>query len=452
MNEPETINLFDSQEIDFTSIFKALEQTPYQAPAMCSLLSNSDWSLLLESLTNEQRLIVWPTIPRKKRGNVLARMRDDSRAQILKLLSEQKIQQTLRATASSDAVEILGVLPNKKASNIINKLSPELQQSLGTSLTFDDDQIGRYSNPDVFTVLASESVQEVINEIVENGLPQSTDSLVVVDEENSYRGIVLIEHLLATEHEVLIEQLLIQSSAILATVSLLEASNILKNSNRSMLPIITDKGELIGRISLNDALTIFQEYYEGQILHLGKVNDEDLFAPTIVSARRRAVWLGINLLTALIASVVIGIFDEVIAEVVALAVLMPIVASMGGITGSQTLTLTIRGLATGQLSSANMKALRNKELHVSILNGIGWALVVAFLTGYWFDNYSLSAIIAVALIVNMAVAALSGIFIPIILQKMNIDPALAGSVILTTVTDVVGFFVFLGSATLLFLS
>jgi magnesium transporter len=167
------------------------------------------------------------------------------------------------------------------------------------------------------------------------------------------------------------------------------------------------------------------------------------------SSRRRAVWLGINLLTAFAASIVIGIFDEVVAQVVALAVLMPIVASMGGITGSQTLTLTIRGLATGQLATSNLRALGNKEVLVAFFNGLLWALVVSAITSLWFDNPWLSAIIAVALIINMLIAAVAGIMIPVLLDKMGIDPALAGSVILTTVTDVVGFFVFLGSASLL---
>jgi magnesium transporter len=185
---------------------------------------------------------------------------------------------------------------------------------------------------------------------------------------------------------------------------------------------------------------------------MGQVSDEDLFAPIFTSARRRALWLGINLITAFLASAVIGIFDKVLIEVVALAVLMPIVASMGGITGSQTLTLTIRGLATGQLNTANYRALRDKELSVAAVNAVVWAVIVAAMTIFWFDNYLLSVILSVAMVVNMLVAALSGIIIPMVLDKNGIDPALAGSVILTTVTDVVGFFVFLGSATIIFMS
>ena len=186
-----------------------------------------------------------------------------------------------------------------------------------------------------------------------------------------------------------------------------------------------------------------------QVSHMGRVSDEDLFAPVFTSARRRAVWLGINLVTAFAASIVIGVFDQVVSQVVALAVLMPIVASMGGITGSQTLTLTIRGLATGQLAKSNLRALSNKEVLVAFFNGLLWAIIVAVITSFWFSNPWLSVIIGFSLVLNMLVAAFAGIAIPVFLDRIGIDPALAGSVILTTVTDVVGFFVFLGSASLL---
>ncbi|MDP5040691.1 MAG: magnesium transporter, partial [Paraglaciecola sp.] len=232
-------------------------------------------------------------------------------------------------------------------------------------------------------------------------------------------------------------------------LDLYDAADAVKSSGVSMLPVLSKDGRLIGRFTLKDAIDVFQEYYEAQVSHMGKVSDEDLFAPVFTSSRRRAVWLGINLVTAFAASIVIGVFDAVVAQVVALAVLMPIVASMGGITGSQTLTLTIRGLATGQLASSNLRALGNKEVLVAFFNGLLWATVVCVITSFWFENPWLSAIIAVSLVINMIVAAFAGIAIPVFLDKIGVDPALAGSVILTTVTDVIGFFIFLGSASLL---
>jgi magnesium transporter len=230
-----------------------------------------------------------------------------------------------------------------------------------------------------------------------------------------------------------------------------EAIRILMGSQESHLPVVDDSGRLLGIFSFLQALEVSQHLFEEQLMHRGNVSDEDLFAPVMISSRKRAVWLGLNLITAFMAAAVISLFEATIAQVVALAVLMPIVASMGGIAGSQTLTLTIRGLAIGQLSDANTRALGKKEVLVSLINGLLWALVVGSICGYWFDNWLLAGIIAFAIIINMLVAALSGIIIPLLLSKAGIDPALAGAVILTTVTDVVGFFVFLGLATFILL-
>lgn len=440
-----------SFDIDFTPFFEALAQPEYQAPNVTKLMGLSDWSLLLESLTNEQRQTIWLTIPKSKRSSILARMKTDARAQLLKHLSVTKISQTMASASNNELTTIIDSLSDKTASRIISKLSPEQQSTVQVSQQYEDDEIGHFINPDVLTINANAKLSTIIDEITELGLPEYTDALVVVDNNYHYLGLINIDQLLMGSEQQSIEEIMIAESAISAKSKLLDASNFIKNSKRSMLPVTDEQGHLIGRLSIVDALTIFQEYYETQISHLGQVSDEDLFAPVAVSARRRAVWLGINLVTAILASIVIGVFDEVIAEVVALAVLMPIVASMGGITGSQTLTLTIRGLATGQLGLHNVSVLRAKEVRVALLNGTLWAVTVALLTGYWFENPSLSFVIALALIVNMVVAALAGILVPVTLEKMKIDPALAGSVILTTVTDVVGFFVFLGSASLFFL-
>lgn len=443
---------FEQNDIDFGSIFEALNVSPFKLPDDCENYPIQTWALLLESLTNEQRLILWPAIDKGLKSSLLAEMRDDSRSQLLSVLPDKNVTFALKSATGAEAIEIIHSLSDKKASSAIRKLSATMAESLTVSLSYKEDEIGRYANPDVYTITIDDDIQTIITDITESGLPQYTDSLVVADKHGVYQGLVDINAILTANPNDTIGDLVSQEPSIQGVVSLLEASSIIKASKRSMLAIVTDANVLIGRISLNDALNIFQGHYEAQISHLGKMNDEDLFAPTLISARRRATWLGINLITAFMASIVIGVFDAVVAEVVALAVLMPIVASMGGITGSQTLTLTIRGLATGQLGQGNLKTLRNKELRVSTINGVIWAAVVAIITGFWFDNYWLSGILALALIVNMFIAAFFGILIPVTLDKLKIDPALAGSVILTTVTDVIGFFVFLGSASLIFLN
>jgi magnesium transporter len=215
---------------------------------------------------------------------------------------------------------------------------------------------------------------------------------------------------------------------------------------------VDEHGKLLGRIIVSDVVDIIlAEADKALLASAGLVEDEDLFAPVIPSAKRRAIWLGINLVTVFMAAWVIGRFEAVLDKIVVLAVLMPVVASMGGIAGSQTLTLTIRGLALGQVSSSNLRWLSNKELNVGLLNGFIWAIVVAIVTFVWFQDAAIAVIIAAAMLLNLVAAAISGVMIPVILSRMGIDPALSGAVVLTTVTDVVGFLSFLGLATIFLL-
>ncbi|PQJ55175.1 hypothetical protein BTO11_06415 [Psychrosphaera saromensis] len=422
-------------------------------PAETESYTPNKWALILEGLTNAQRLKLWPLIDQSLEGAILYEMRDDARQQLLSVLTSEELEDAVKSSSDNEVVEILTALPQKLVAKLINKLSPQSQSNVESSLSYDEEQVGRYANSDVYTVKHNTSIEDALDEIRQSDLTDYSGNYIVLDDESHYVGEVSINDLLNAEGVTLVQAIAEKSDDnILDTLSLMEASNLIKNSNRPTLPILTDAGKFVGEFSMGDALSIFQHHYEAQVAHMGQVSDEDLFAPIFTSARRRALWLGINLITAFLASAVIGIFDKVLIEVVALAVLMPIVASMGGITGSQTLTLTIRGLATGQLNTANYRALRDKELSVAAVNAVVWAVIVAAMTIFWFDNYLLSVILSVAMVVNMLVAALSGIIIPMVLDKNGIDPALAGSVILTTVTDVVGFFVFLGSATIIFMS
>jgi len=411
------------------------------------------WARTLEGLTNEQRLRVWPLLDVELSNQILAEMREDARHILVSQLPQEELVNVVSMGVNAATVEIIDALPKKTASKLINKLSPELQSHLETCASFKENQVGRYANPNVYTINVNANVTEVLEEIRAAEEPYDLAQFIVVSENFEVMGEVSINELLNANESSLIIDLFHRIEPILSgETGLLEASNTVRSSNKNVLPVVSNEGQLIGVFSIKDALDVFQKSYEAQVAHMGQVNDEDLFAPTFISARRRAVWLGINLLTAFMASAVIGLFENVLIEVVALAVLMPIVASMGGITGSQTLTLAIRGLATGQLNQGNYRLLRNKEFFVSLLNGVLWAVIVASTVWYWFGNGLLSTILAIALIVNMLVAAISGLVIPITLEKIGVDPALAGSVILTTVTDVVGFFVFLGGATLLFLT
>lgn len=435
-----------------TEIIGLLDQDDVQLPPHYNELNASQWARIIESLTSEHRLKLWDHIDDSLSSSILAELHEDTLHQFLNVLTPGTIEKTVRTSTQAEAVEILEALPQKTARKIIKKLSPEAQSQVEVSLSYGDDQVGRYANQQVYTIDENENVSDVISEIKSGENRLESTNYIVLNKEMHYLGEVSINDLLNAKNRRKVTELLQPTEITLNDLQpLLDASNLVKESQKSYLPVIQSDGRFIGIFSIQDALDVFQNFYEAQVAHMGNVSDEDLFSPVLTSSRRRAVWLGINLLTAFLASFVIGVFDEVLIEVVALAVLMPIVASMGGITGSQSLTLTIRGLATGQISKGNLGVLRNKEFLVALINSSFWAVIVAVVCYYWFENPTLSLIIAFSIVVNMLVASFSGVYIPVILERLGIDPAIAGSVILTTVTDVVGFFVFLGGATLIFL-
>jgi magnesium transporter len=240
--------------------------------------------------------------------------------------------------------------------------------------------------------------------------------------------------------------------AVLYSTPSRDVIKLIDQRNLLSVPVVSDAGKVIGRVALDDVVDVIREEANHSLLGMAGLTDEqDMFSPVMTSAKRRAVWLGINLLTAFLAAWVIDLFEDTIQQIVALAVLMPIVASMGGIAGSQTLTLVIRGLALQQISSENTMSLLFKEVSVALVNGLVWSVVVAGVAGFWFHDAHLGVLLGSAMMINLVCAALSGVSIPVLLDKMGIDPALAGGVLLTTITDVVGFMAFLGLATLFLL-
>ncbi|WP_246037084.1 magnesium transporter [Thalassotalea litorea] len=447
MNDNQALN------IDIDELINELTSSDFMLPETFQGLNAYQWASIFESLLNSQRLLLWQSVPAELKSSVLSEMREDARGHFLSELSQTNIEEAVVTGSNTEVVEIFDSLPEKTIVRLIKKLAPDSQSQVETSLSYTSDQVGRYANQDVYTIASAAKVNDVLQELKTEEHFQDSHAYVVIDGHGTYVGEVFINELLAAEGAQTINELVHKAdTCISSNLSLLEASNLVRGSQRSLLPVVDEQGRFVGNFSIQDALDVFQEHYESQLAHLGQVSDEDLYAPILLSARRRAVWLGINLLTAFLASAVIGLFDKVLIEVVALAVLMPIVASMGGITGSQTLTLAIRGIATGQLNSSNFNYLRRKEVIVAALNGLVWALVVGAIAYVWFDNPLVAIILALALIINMLVASICGIVIPRLLDRVGIDPALAGSVILTTITDVVGFMVFLGGASVIFLS
>ncbi|MAS24718.1 MAG: magnesium transporter, partial [Oceanospirillaceae bacterium] len=284
-------------------------------------------------------------------------------------------------------------------------------------------------------------------------LPAMTDNLLVVSRNNEFIGTLAISKLLVSDpHQTVREVMSTDAKIIPATMHDSDVAKLFERHDLVSAPVVDDDGVLVGRITIDDVVDVIRETADHSLMSMAGLDDEeDTFAPALKTSRRRAVWLGINLLTALAASAVIGMFDETIEKVVALAVLMPIVASMGGIAGSQVLTLVIRGQALGHLSGSNFRWLFNREIIVAAINGVLWAVVIAIITFVWFRDPQIALIIAAAIVINLLVAAVAGAGLPLLLKARGIDPALAGSVVLTTVTDVVGFLSFLGLATLFYL-
>ena len=333
---------------------------------------------------------------------------------------------------------------------VVRAMSNQDRRRLQSVMSYDEDSAGGLMNPDMVTIRPNVDLGVVLRYLRQRSeLPANTDKLFVVDRDDRYLGILNISDLLTTNSKESVSNTMItDQKALLPTLSANEVALFFEDYNLVSAPVVDEDNRLLGRITVDDVVDVIRDEADRSLLSLaGLDEDDDMFAPVTRSAKRRAVWLGINLFTAFLAAWVIGIFAATIEQVVALAVLMPIVASMGGIAGSQTLMLVIRGIALNQIGTTNARWLLWKELAVGSLNGILWACVVAAITGFWFQSQSLGLLIGVALVINLIVAALAGATIPLTLKKMNIDPAIAGGVILTTVTDVIGFFSFLGLAT-----
>ena len=309
-------------------------------------------------------------------------------------------------------------------------------------------------NTDTITIRPDVTLDVVLRYLRLRGeMPDNTDNIIVVDRYNRYIGTLSVTDLLCKEPEQLVSETMIEDDIVIeAKAPAKEVISIFEDRDLVSAPVVDDKNLLLGRITIDDVVDEIREESESTILHMaGLTDEEDVFAPVIPSARRRGIWLGINLITALMAAWVISLFQNTIEQVVALAVLMPIVASMGGIAGMQTLTLVIRGIALGNIRKKNSKSLLIKELMVGVLNSLLWSIIIGTIASYWFENYLIGFVIAFAMISNLVFAAVSGVALPIILKRIGIDPALAGGVLLTTITDVLGFFSFLGLGSLILL-
>lgn len=428
------------------------EQEVEQLGVKLSQLEPEEIAVALEAMPLEQRISTWQSLLPEEQIHALSYMRDDARENILKQLEAPELSLLVERMDVDDLIEMLDELPAAVYQEACSKLDATDKEWLATALGYSDEQCGRYADHDVLTIRNNAKIRDAIRLFKKlNEDAEYHDALMVVDRTGRYVGMLLSISLLGQpSHLPIVEFIDDEAPVVEGEMDLDKGSDIVARSGYTALAVIDEEGKLLGRLSIGEALENVRRSLEGQFMHTAGLDEtEDLFAPVMNSAKRRAIWLGINLLTAFLASWTIGLFEATLQQVVALAVLMPIVASMGGIAGSQTLTLIIRGLALGQITPKTYWTLLRKELGVGLLNGLLWAAVIAVVTYFWFNDMIIGTVIGLAIVINILVAAASGVMIPVLLEKVKIDPALSGSVILTTITDVIGFFVFLGLGSLL---
>lgn len=419
------------------------------------LLSSQDSSeiaLLLESLPIGERQAAWGNIPSGQQLEILVEMRSDPRESLIDVMTLEELDALFANIAASDLVEIADTLPPRLLERAVRAMDTEQRSYFEDAQQYAEDVAGRWVDHDVLTLPNNAKVRDALR-LLRRQLPDHTDCIFLTNRAGHFASAVRIGKIFsAPDHVPLVDLDEEEFTTIRADEDAVDAAFKVQRAGFSSLPVVAESGKMLGRLDMRNACELVQEYYENQLMAGAGMNeDEDLFSPIVKSTQNRAFWLGINLLTAFLASWFIGLFEATIQQVVALAVLMPVVASMGGIAGSQTLTLIIRGLALNQITTSNLKALLKKELSVGGLNGVIWAIVIAIIACLWFKSFLIGVVIALAILANIVAAAFAGVIIPVILDKLKLDPALSGAVILTTVTDIVGFVAFLGLGTLLLL-
>ncbi len=440
----------DTSRERLQAISKLLEEgTLAQVERELRSLHPAEIAHLMESLPREQREIVWELVPAEHEGDVLVHVNDDVRAGLIRDMDNSELLAAAEGLDTDELADILSHYPDDVTEQILDAMDEQHRQRLEAVMSYPEDSAGGLMNTDTITVRADISLDVVLRYLRRIGeLPEMTDQLIVTDRHGRYLGLLPISALLVNDPETRVAEVMDRSQdGIPADMPARDVATLFEKRDLVSAPVVDENGMLLGRITIDDVVDVIRDEAEHSLMSMAGLSEEDdMFAPVVTSSRRRTVWLGINLLTALLASWVIGLFGATIEKQVALAVLMPIVASMGGIAGNQTLTLMIRGIALGQVSKGNARRLLNKEMLVGMLNGLIWALIISAIVILWFDDLLLGAIIAAAMMVNLVVAALAGATIPLLLKRFGIDPALAGGVVLTTVTDVVGFLSFLGLA------
>jgi magnesium transporter len=437
-----------SEVLDSGAIIKARN--------LLNALYPSEIADVIEGSPRNRRDLIWSLVSNENKGETLAELTEEVRGNLLDELIDEDGPEGLAVIAKNldtdDLADIIQSLPKNLVKKTVKSLDKQNQDRLSKVLSFPDDTAGGLMNIDTINVRANVTVEVLLKYLRSlKKLPEQTDIVFVTDIMNKYYGFVSIQDLLVTNTGTLISDIMTKDNNIIEPdTTQHEVARIFENADLVSAAVVDRDGILLGRITVDDVVDVIREEADDSVLNMAGLNkDDDIFAPILQSTKRRSLWLGANLLTAIMAAAAIGIFEATIEKVVALAILMPIVASMGGIAGMQSLALVIRSQALDQIGSSNSRLLILKEASIGVLNGLLWSTIVALAVYFWFESVFLGIVIASALLINLIIGAISGVSLPLILARLKIDPALAGGVILTTITDIVGFISLLGIATLI---
>ncbi|MBV1876885.1 MAG: magnesium transporter [Pseudomonadales bacterium] len=425
-----------------------------QVRTLIQILKPADIAALLESSPPKERTIIWKLVEQHQQSEILQELNEELVSGLLADISPDEIVHLLEQVESDDDLtDILQQLPNAITHQLLRSMGTTDRARVENLLSYAENTAGGLMDTETISVRARVTLDVVLRYLRRHTeLPAMTDNVFVVNRNDEYLGTLSLSRLLVSDPNLTVREMMETNiNPIPSDMHESEVAAIFARYDLVSAPVIDQEGNLLGRITIDDVVDVIKDEADHSLLSMaGLTEEDDTFAPIIQTAKSRTLWLGANLITALIASSVISVFEDTIAKVIALAVLMPIVASMGGVAGSQTLTLLIRSMAQGQLAESNQRWLVRRELAVGAINGIVWSIVVAAAATLVFNDVTLGLVIALALIINLITAAFAGATLPSVLRSLNIDPAVAGTVLLTTITDVVGFLSFLGLATLFY--
>ena len=417
------------------------------ARLMVHSLHPAEIARLLESHPLQERAVLWEMVSADDEGDVLVELSDEVRDGLIEGMQTEELIAATAGMDFDDLADLLADLPEAVTLQVLQSLDKLDHDRLQQVLAYDEDCAGGLMNIDIVTVRPDVTLEVVTRYLRAVGdMPDGTDLLFVVNRDNEYVGSLFLSRLLTHDPDTLVSS--IMSTDVLPIPAHTPSRQVVwEFENRDLLsaPVVDDDYRVVGRITVDDVVDVIRDEAEHSLMSAAGLDEEDdMFAPVFKSARRRALWLGINLGTAFLAASVVDLFQSTIDKIVLLAVLMPVVPSMGGVAGTQSLVIITRAMALGQVDKTNATRILKKELAVGLLNGLGWSIVVATFTYLWFGDWRIGGVIGAAMLINLFMAALSGFGIPLLLKQMKIDPAIAGGVVLTTVTDVVGYMTFLG--------